>query len=125
MSMRSILMQNRHSKGSSKEAKGPDDDMEEKRTNSSSRGSTDYTTLRGHKKMSLSHGKRKREKQQPNDMDSGMKRVKKDRHSNFLNHEKQTEAQARGGRVKKKDMKRSSRREERKKIWKKQKKTNK
>ena len=118
------LMQNRHSKGSSKEGKDlddddDDDDMEEKRSNSSS-------TLRGHKKMRLSHGKRKREKQQPNDMDSGMKRVKKDRHSNFLNHEKQTEAQARGGRVKKKYMKKKILRKKMMILWKKkQKKTNK
>lgn len=128
----STLMQNRHnSKGSSKEADDPE--KEEKRPNASSRGS-DFTSLRqqkrGRKELGLSPRKRKREKQ-PDGIGSGMKRVKKARHSNFLNHEKQTEGQARGS--VKKNMKRSSRREatsrgdgERKKMaWKKQKKIHK
>ncbi|KAJ9695854.1 hypothetical protein PVL29_011032 [Vitis rotundifolia] len=125
------VLENRHSRGSSKEADDPD--KEEKRPNASSRGS-DFTSLRqqnrGRKELGLSPRKRKREKQ-PDGIGSGMKRVKKARHSNFLNQEKQTEGQARGS--VKKNMKRSSRREatsrgdgERKKmVWKKQKKIHK
>ncbi|RVW16575.1 hypothetical protein CK203_069389 [Vitis vinifera] len=126
------VLENRHnSKGSSKEADDPE--KEEKRPNASSRGS-DFTSLRqqkrGHKELGFSPRKRKREKQ-PDGIGSGMKRVKKARHSNFLNHEKLTEGQARGS--VKKNMKRSSRREatsrgdgERKKMaWKKQRKIHK
>lgn len=104
----SSLMQNRHSKGSAKDADDPD--MEDKRPKSSSRGSSDYTTLSKQnkdKELGLTPRKRKREKQ-PNSMDRDMKRVKKATYTKFLNHEIQTEVQARGS--VRRDMKSSSRR---------------